>query len=248
MKLAKYPALSGQRLFAELELLAAEPEAPTAFKLLLGWGALKLWNTGYRPHSKVRQRLPAAGRFLAWSRQHGIGVDASELYLVAVLADQRPPVAIAVLQRLAVRGEPFARLRAALAARPLAASLERESRPSRIADLARPQPITALAGAWMLGGARARRRLEWFLSEGRGVRPLLAGEDVVALGVPRGPRVGDCLAALRRGRLDGALVTVAQEQAFVKEWICELRRGGEPKASPAARRGLGKDHQKGGVR
>ena len=248
VKLAKYPALSGQRLFAELELLAAEPEAPTAFKLLLGWGALKLWNTGYRPHSKVRQRLPAAGRFLAWSRQHGIGVDASELYLVAVLADQRPPVAIAVLQRLAVRGEPFARLRAALAARPLAASLERESRPSRIADLARPQPITALAGAWMLGGARARRRLEWFLSEGRGVRPLLAGEDVVALGVPRGPRVGDCLAALRRGRLDGALVTVAQEQAFVKEWICELRRGGEPKASPAARRWLGKDHQKGGVR
>ncbi len=79
--------------------------------------------------------------------------------------------------------------------------------------------MTALAGAWMLGGERARRRLEWFLREGRAVRPLLAGEDVVALGVPRGPRVGDCLAALRRGRLDGALVTVAQEREFVKEYL-----------------------------
>ena len=219
VKIAKYPALSGQRLFAELELLAGEPEAQTAFKLLLGWKALKLWNISYRSASGIARRLPAATRLLAWARKRGIGVDASELYLVALLADQRPAVASAALHRLAVRGEPFARLRAALAARPLAASLERESRLSRIADMARTQPTTALAAAWMLGGARARRRLEWFLSEGRAVRPLLAGEDVVALGVPRGPRVGDCLAALRRGRLDGALVTVAQEREFVKEYL-----------------------------
>jgi tRNA nucleotidyltransferase (CCA-adding enzyme) len=219
VKIAKYPALSGQRLFAELELLAGEPEAQTAFKLLLGWKALRLWNISYRSASGIARRLPAATRLLAWARKRGIGVDASELYLVALLADQRPGVASAALHRLAVRGEPFARLRAALAARPLAASLERESRLSRIADMARTQPTTALAAAWMLGGARARRRLEWFLSEGRAVRPLLAGEDVVALGVPRGPRVGDCLAALRRGRLDGALVTVAQEREFVKEYL-----------------------------
>jgi tRNA nucleotidyltransferase (CCA-adding enzyme) len=219
VKIAKYPALSGQRLFAELELLAGEPEAQTAFKLLLGWKALRLWNVSYRSASEIARRLPAATRLLAWAREHGIGVDASELYLVALLADQRRAVASAALHRLAVRGEPLARLWAALAARPLAASLERESRPSRIADIARTQPITALAAAWMLGGARARRRLEWFLGEGRAVRPLLAGEDVVALGVPRGPRVGDCLAALRRGRLDGALVTVAQEREFVKEYL-----------------------------
>ncbi|HEV8457006.1 MAG TPA: hypothetical protein VGR44_01805 [Methylomirabilota bacterium] len=219
VKIATYPALSGQRLFAELELLAGEPGAQTAFKLLLGWKALRLWNISYRSASGIARRLPAATRLLAWARERGIGVDAAELYLVALLADQRPAVASAALHRLAVRGEPFARLRAALAARPLAESLERESRPSRVADMARTQPMTALAAAWMLGGARARRRLEWFLSEGRAVRPLLAGEDVVALGVPRGPRVGDCLAALRRGRLDGALVTVAQEREFVKEYL-----------------------------
>ncbi len=219
VKIAKYPALSGQRLFAELELLAGEPEAQTAFKLLLRWKALRLWNIGYRSASGIARRLPAATRLLAWARERGIAVDAGELYLVALLADQRPEVASAALHRLAVRGEPFARLRAALAARPLAASLERESRLSRAADMARTQPMIALAAAWMLGGGRARRRLEWFLSEGRAVRPLLAGEDVVALGVPRGPRVGDCLAALRRGRLDGALVTVAQEREFVKEYL-----------------------------
>jgi len=76
-----------------------------------------------------------------------------------------------------------------------------------------------LAGAWLGGGGRARRRIEWFLSQGRAVRPLLSGEDIVALGVPRGPQIGACLAALRRARLDGALATVAQERNFVKEWL-----------------------------
>jgi tRNA nucleotidyltransferase (CCA-adding enzyme) len=226
VRIAKYPALSGQRLFAELELLAGEPEAPMALKLLLGWKALKLWNIGYRFVPEISRRLPAASRLMAWTRAQGIGVDASELYLVSLLADQRLPVATATLHRLAVSGEPLARLRAALAARPLAARLERESRPSRIADMARAQPMTAIAAAWMLGGARARRRLQWFLSEGRAVRPLLAGEDVVALGVPRGPRVGDCLAELRRRRLDGALVSVGQEREFVKEWLKKDEKGG----------------------
>jgi tRNA nucleotidyltransferase (CCA-adding enzyme) len=226
VRIAKYPALSGQRLFAELELLAGEPEASMAFKLLLGWKALKLWNIGYRFMPEISRRLLAVSRLMAWARAQGIGVDASELYLVSLLADQRLPVATAALHRLAVSGEPLARLRAALAARPLAARLERESRPSRIADMARAQPMTALAAAWLLGGARARRRLEWFLSEGRAVRPLLAGEDVVALGVPRGPRVGDCLAELRRSRLDGALVSVGQEREFVKEWLKKDEKGG----------------------
>ncbi len=219
LKVGQFPALSGQRLFAEMELMAAEPEARIAFKLLLGWRALKIWNHGYRFTSITRQRLLAGGRFLSWAREGGIGMDSSELHLVALLVDQPRPVAVAVLHRLALRGEPLDRLRLGLAAGPLALSLERERRPSRVADMLRARPVTALAAAWLRGGARARRRIEWFLSQGRAVRPLLAGEDVVALGVPRGPRVGQCLAALRRARLDGALVTMAQEREFVKEWL-----------------------------
>jgi tRNA nucleotidyltransferase (CCA-adding enzyme) len=219
VSVGRYPALSGERLAAELHLVAGEPEAGKALKLLLRWKALRLWNHGYRSVSATARRLAAASRFLAWARANGIGVDPSEVYLLALLVDQGAATKASVLDRLALRGEAFDRLWAGLAAGPLASGIGRERRASRLADMLGNQPSTVLATTWILGGARARRRVEWFLAKGRAVRPLLRGQDVIALGVPPGPRVGECLAALRRGRLDGRLVTVAQERRFVKEYL-----------------------------
>ncbi|HET8576238.1 MAG TPA: hypothetical protein VFO18_03995 [Methylomirabilota bacterium] len=219
LKVGRYPALSGDRLGAELELLAGEPVAAKAFKLLLRWGALRLWNHNYWFMPISLRRLAAASRFVAWARSGGIGVDPGEIYLVALLFDQRPRTKAAVLDRLAVRGEAFDRLWAGLAAEPLARGLARAHRPSLLADILRGKPVTVLAAAWMVGGASIRHRVEWFLGEGRAVRPVLTGEDLLALGVPRGPGIGRCLAALRRERLDGRLVTVAQERQFVKEYL-----------------------------
>jgi hypothetical protein len=51
------------------------------------------------------------------------------------------------------------------------------------------------------------------------VRPRLRGADLLALGVPRGPRVGEALAMLRRRRLDGDLGSLAEERDLVKEWL-----------------------------
>jgi tRNA nucleotidyltransferase (CCA-adding enzyme) len=83
--------------------------------------------------------------------------------------------------------------------------------------------VTVLAGAWLKASRRSRRRIEWFLSEGRAARPQLSGDEVVALGVPRGPAVGKCLAALRRFKLDGGAASVAREREYVARW---LRDGG----------------------
>jgi hypothetical protein len=51
------------------------------------------------------------------------------------------------------------------------------------------------------------------------IRPLLSGDDLVALGVRPGADIGGCLAELRRRRLDGAVTTMTQERAFVKEFL-----------------------------
>jgi tRNA nucleotidyltransferase (CCA-adding enzyme) len=83
----------------------------------------------------------------------------------------------------------------------------------------RPVPAAALLGAWLRAGARGRRRIQWFLERGRAVRPRLSGEDLLALGVPRGPRVGATLDRLRRLRLDEALGSLAEERELVKEWL-----------------------------
>ncbi|MEX2221809.1 MAG: hypothetical protein WEG40_08425, partial [Candidatus Rokuibacteriota bacterium] len=77
----------------------------------------------------------------------------------------------------------------------------------------------ALLGAWLRAGTRGRRRIQWYLARGRAVRPRLSGEDLLALGVPRGPRVGEALDRLRRLRLDGAVGSVAEERELVKEWL-----------------------------
>jgi hypothetical protein len=47
----------------------------------------------------------------------------------------------------------------------------------------------------------------------------LSGDDVVALGVPRGPAVARVLAELRDARLDGRLASRAMQEAHVRQWI-----------------------------
>ena len=220
LRVGAYPALSGQRLRVEIDLIAAETTGWKAFELLLKWKALKIWHAGYRVTKAVVSRARAAARFLSWAHRAGVGVDAGDLALIALLADQRIEVAEGCLARLAITGDPARRLHEGMAAGPLARQLDGSAwrRPSEVAEALDRRPLEALAGAWIRGGLRARRRIEWFLRHGRGMRSRLSGDDVVALGVARGPGVGRCLAALRRLRLDRVVTTRSQEEALVKAW------------------------------
>ena len=60
-----------------------------------------------------------------------------------------------------------------------------------------------------------RERLTLYLAEIRHVRPLLNGNDLMALGVPEGPRVGELLAEVLNARLDGLLSTRDDEERLV---------------------------------
>jgi tRNA nucleotidyltransferase (CCA-adding enzyme) len=227
-KLGRYPALSGQRLYAELELVMNEPEPWKALGLLLGWGALRIWDPGYRLTRRSRGRLQAARTFAAWARGAGVAFDAGALALTALLFDQSRPAAERCLRRLAMAGVQAAQIDTAGArslARRVAAKALR--RPSQIAEVLRPAREATLAGAWLCGGRRARGRIEWFLEQGRGARPLSSGDDVVAAGVPRGPQVAQALGALRDLKLDGRVRTKDDERAAVGEWIRAMTRKGE---------------------
>jgi len=227
-KIGEYPALSGQRLHAELELVMDEPDPWKVLGLLLGWGALKVWDPGYRVTSRSRGRLVAARSFAAWARGAGVAVDAGGLALVALLFDQARPTAERCLRRLAVAGVRAAELDTA-GARSLARRVGAKAlrRPSQVAETLRPARNATLLGAWLCGGRRARSRIEWFLGQGRGARPLSSGDDVVAAGVPRGPRVAQVLGVLRDLRLDGRVRTKDDERAAVAEWTLALTRKGE---------------------
>ena len=227
-KVGEYPALSGQRLRAELDLVMDEPDPWKVLGLLLRWGTLKVWDPGYRAKSRSRGRLIAARSFARWARGAGVAVDGGSLALVALLFDQARPTAERCLRRLAVAGVHAAQLDPTgardLARRAGSAVLRR---PSQVAETLRPAREAALLGAWLCGGRRARGRIEWFLKQGRGGRPLSSGDDIVAAGVPRGPRVAQALGVLRDLRLDGRVRTKDDERAAVADWMLALARKGE---------------------
>jgi tRNA nucleotidyltransferase (CCA-adding enzyme) len=212
-----YPALSGQRLWRELELVATEPHARHAFELLVRWNAPKIWNARILSAGYLR----SAERFARWARDAGLAVDPAELFVVALLIGRPPSAVERALDRLALSGEPRARIEAgALAGGRLARRLDgARLRPSEVDEALAAAPETAALAAWLCGGSRARRRIEWYLASGRAVRPRLRGADLLALGVPRGPRVGVALGLLRRRRLDGELGSLAEERDLVKEWL-----------------------------
>ena len=211
-----YAALSGQRLWREIELAAAEPRARQVFERLVRWRATSLWNID----GASSRHLAAAERLGRWAKSAGLVVDPAELSLLALTLGRSAEVVERGLDRLALAGEPRTRIEAGALAGRLARRLEaRRLPPSAVSELLEGAPEAAALAAWLRGGARARRRIQWYLAHGRALRPRLTGRDLLALGVPGGPRVGAALGMLRRRRLDGGAGSLAEERELVKEWL-----------------------------
>ena len=58
--------------------------------------------------------------------------------------------------------------------------------------------------------------LQWQL-----VKPILTGDDLKEMGVKEGPALGKLLKALRRAKLDGEVMTLAQERGFIGRLLAE---------------------------
>ncbi len=223
LRLGPYPALSGDRVAAELELILADAR-PVAALLRLGRaGAFRLLDPRYRFTRRTARLIAGLLDALDWARDRGVGAVPLELAALALAADQPRDVALAMLRRLAFVGEPLARLERALeSGRTLAARVTAAASEGERARVLGDRSGVELA--WLrLGGDRAlRAHLEWFLERARHVRPALRGDDVIALGVPRGPAVARVLAGLRDARLEGRIAERAGETDFVRAWV---RRG-----------------------
>jgi tRNA nucleotidyltransferase (CCA-adding enzyme) len=221
--LAPYPALSGQRLLAEIALIAGESRLAEALGQLGAWGALRLLDPEYRFPEPTATRLPRLAPALEWAAAHGLDVVATEIVLVALLADQPRAVADRALRRLGLTGEPRRRVERSLEA-VLAPVPGR--RPSERARALRGQPDLALAWRWVAGSPAERAEVAWFARDARWVRTALGGDEVVELGVPRGPAVGEVLAALRDARVDGRVHGADEEARLVRDIVGRRREEG----------------------
>ena len=65
----------------------------------------------------------------------------------------------------------------------------------------------------------AREALESYLTTLRYVKPILDGRDLVSMGLPQGPLVGEVLRELRSARMDGKVTTREGEVKLVERYV-----------------------------
>jgi tRNA nucleotidyltransferase (CCA-adding enzyme) len=219
LRLVPYPALSGQRVTGELGLILGEPRPGAALVRLGAASVFALLDERYRFTALTRRRCVELAATLAWAEARPLPAAPVELAALALVADQPREVATAALARLALAGEPLARLTRCLdEGQALARRLAAAPAPSARARELRGRAPLELAWLRLIGGAGVRAALDWYLGLERSLVSL-TGDDVVALGVPRGPGVARLLEALRDGRLDGRLHDRAMEVAHVRQWM-----------------------------
>ena len=52
-----------------------------------------------------------------------------------------------------------------------------------------------------------------------GVSPILNGDELIAMGVPEGPLIGDILRLLKERKLDGEIIDELDERNFIDSYI-----------------------------
>jgi tRNA nucleotidyltransferase (CCA-adding enzyme) len=214
-----FDQLSGSRLRDELALLLDDPDlALRGLERLAELGVLRVLDPCIDLDGVTRERLRNARAAHDWYRLEGIAdppAQAWRLLLMALAGD----LAAADLDRLAGRlmlagedrslltGFPgrLASARAALQGD----DRNRERAPHRVAEALEPlagEELLLLMAGQMTGDDEAVRVwVRRYLTDLRGLKLGIRGSDLLAAGIPPGPRIGEALRATRRARLDGRI-------------------------------------------
>jgi tRNA nucleotidyltransferase (CCA-adding enzyme) len=226
LRLGPYPALSGQRIAVELERILDDARPDVALRRLGAAGAFRLLDARYRFTRATGERIRALPGVWAWARGRALDVTRLEVTLVTLLADQPSDVGTAALRRLGFTGDPLARAARSLeTAGTLVARLGTTPTRAQRARLMRERTDLELAAVWLGGEPAARAAVEWWVDAARRVRPALRGEEVVELGVRRGPAVAEVLDRLRDRRLDGEIGDREAEIEYVRHWLAARKEG-----------------------
>jgi tRNA nucleotidyltransferase (CCA-adding enzyme) len=94
--------------------------------------------------------------------------------------------------------------------------------PSVIYDLLHGYGMTSLiASSLGAGSETVAEHIELYLNVLRHINPTLTGEDLIKLGVPKGPKIKEVLQRLRDAKLDGKIDSRKEEEEMVRGWRTE---------------------------
>ena len=204
-------AISGARLRHEFMRVLQEGRAASTLELLHRLGALQ----AVHPALTLDDRTLAAMRRAADSDY----ADKTALFLSILAFSLTDADKTAFAERLRL---PF-RLAQAVEDTALVQGImprlrsSEDVRNSEMYTMLRTLDEAAILGcALREGDSRAGRRLTLYLDELRHIKPMLNGDELLALGVPQGPQIGELLQALLAARLDGQVKTRQDEITFVQ--------------------------------
>jgi tRNA nucleotidyltransferase (CCA-adding enzyme) len=218
-------AVSGPRILNELVLILEEPQVAAVLRRLDAHGLLAALASGLVFDDAAERRFSRVAEVMGWFRllyteERIVTWLPAWLSLTAQLDEE----SLARLgTRIDIRGEVADKMissrrgvRDALRALAPLGSGETLA-PSAIGNTLRALPVEGVLWLMITADTEAiRKAASRFLTEWRHLKPELSGSDIVALGIPQGPRVGETLRALRDAKLDGRVGTREQEVTHVR--------------------------------
>ncbi len=198
-----FDAVSGDRLRRELRLLFSEPSRARAVRLMAGLRLDRALDPALSPSPSALRSLARAERIA----QRHPGRTTWLLYLLAWTADLHTEDLGRLSRRLALAGDEGRRVRGWPVAWEEIRADPSQATPSRL--LARGLSGDEITAAAARLPAPAGRRLERALSA-LDVRLSIGGRDLLAAGIPAGPRIGRALDAALAARRDGKITRGAE--------------------------------------
>lgn len=202
-------AVSGPRLRREISLLFEEPSAVEATFIAGRLGLLR----GIHPLLHLDTAIATRWRQALTGPRHAL---LEELGYCVIASPTSSDDAASLTSRLHLAGRFERALHDLVRLRSQSAKLASATPVEAVDLLDNLAPAAVWAFAVIEGGAVART-CEAYLTDWRRLRPHLTGDDLLALGVPGGPTVGEVLKELRRALLEGRAATRADEIELVRQ-------------------------------
>ncbi len=206
--------ISGDRLRHELELILKEDQPERMLRRADELGVLKQLHPSLKGDGWLAEAFAKA-------RQLDRKTSLQNLYLCLFIHNLSDAQNEQFISRLNFSKNSSETMHQTLQLKAQLPKLEKSGmKPSAIFGLLQGYSATAIqANTLASKSSTVSRHLNLYLRKLRYVKPILAGNDLIKLGVPTGPRVGKILTALQKARLDGEIRNRKDEEKLVDDSV-----------------------------
>jgi tRNA nucleotidyltransferase (CCA-adding enzyme) len=207
--------VSGDRIRHELLLTLAEEKPEIILLRLEDLGVLRQLHPSLRADSQLEVLFAEA------RRQAELATPDPVPYLPLLTFSLSSKEAVEIIERLnlsqkeadPIKGAQKLKTDAALVAQD---NLSQSALARRLEGLS---PSGILAVALSLDNTKVRDRLIDYLANLRHIKHALSGKDLLNMGVPEGPLIGQALRAVQDARWNGEVSSREEEEAWVAHWL-----------------------------